>query len=75
MKLLNALWFRMWLVGCISMPIGFIGVVRQIGLWPALQSAFVLHPLVNSAMFLAAYLVFAYMFFHYARDHIRNWTD
>jgi cytochrome b subunit of formate dehydrogenase len=57
------------------MPCGFIAVVSQIGLWPELQNAFLLHPLVNSAMFLAAYSVFAYMFFHFARDQFRNETD
>lgn len=57
------------------MPMGFIAVVSQIGPWPELQNAFLLHPLVNSAMFLAAYLVFAYMFFRFTRDQIPNWTN
>lgn len=67
-KLWHQQWFRLWLVGLVSMPIGSFVVIRQFPDSEGLLSAFLLHPIVNSMMFLAAYFVFAYMLLRFMRN-------
>lgn len=65
-------WFRLWLVGLIAMPIGCVVVLRQLPGSEALLSAFLLHPIANSILFLAGYLVFAYMLFVFMRKEFQG---